>query len=219
MEYLKKSVGKILGVIVFNGALYTIIKLVFYIVGVLYLQGLLNTLGINYSFVRMDDYNFYIKGGFLTFNASHAKVIYICTALCVLSSIIFLFTDAIYWLKKKFSSKLNDEKFKLMTLSFLLYILGAMLFFIASFMVIMIDGSYQKGVNEALNIIKEQPLKNKDKEGILVTKEIKLKTGEILSGKLIGCSPSQCIIYSNNKAFTLEKDKIESLVSHFENKS
>lgn len=219
MENLKKLLGKTFNVIIFSGVLYTTVMIVFYIVGMMYWHGVLNTLGIDYSFVRMDDYNLNIAGGFLSFNASYIKLLYMLIVLCLICFIVFVFSDVVYWILRKFKSRPADDKSKLYDLTSLLFFLAASLFFSVMLMGSFMIGSYNKGKEDALAIIKDQSATtsgNKEKDVVSIKKKIQLKTGEELSGQLIICSQDQCIIYSQNKAFTIEKDKIESLVSEFD---
>lgn len=219
MENLKNLLGKTFNVIIFSGVLYTTVMIVFYIVGMMYWHGVLNTLGIDYSFVRMDDYNLNITGGFLSFNASYIKLLYLLLSLFLICFIAFIFSDVIYWILKKIKSKPIDDKSKLYDLTSLLCFLAASLFFSVLMMGAFMIGSYNKGKKDALAMIKDQSATisdNKEKDVVSIKKTIQLKTGEELSGQLIICSQDQCIIYSQNKAFTIDKDKIESLVSEFD---
>lgn len=219
MAYFKRFFGRLFGLLIFNGALYAIVKIVIYIVGVLYWQGLLNMLGIDYSFVRLDDYNLYTDGAILSLNSSFKVIVYICLFGYCTAIFLFLFADMFYWIQGKVTPWFADEKFrfkvKILFVFFIIILIALVVLYTGKIIV----GSYQKGKEDALAIINNQQLTtsdNKDKEVFDIKKTIQLKTGKVLTGTLVGCSQDQCIIYSQNKAFTIEKDKIESLVSEFE---
>lgn len=219
MVYFKRFFGKLFGLLIFNGALYAVAKVIVYIVGVLYWQGLLNTLGIDYSFVRLDDYNLYTDGAILTLNSSFKVIAYICWIGYFVASFLFLFTDVFYWIKRKIISWFADEELKFKAQIGFALLITILIFLVVLYTGKIIVGSYQKGKDDALAIINNQQLTtsdNKDKEAFNIKKTIQLTTGKVLIGTLVGCSQDQCIIYSQNKAFTIDKDKIESLVSEFD---
>lgn len=222
MEALKKFVIKLISVLIINGGLFVILPSIFYVIGLLYWQGLLSTLGLEYSFIRMDSYVFYIDGGFIFFNSVYKVSIYICLTLYSIGIFLFLFSDLIYLVLEKIKPKLKSEKIKFKITQFYLFLMSLILLGIVMLSLKIMANSYMQGVSFAEKTIgqssDEQLDQNKGKSEIVKQQIIKLKNNDVILGRLVGCSQEHCIIYSENKVLTIEKNKIESQVTEFKSK-